>query len=678
MRTANKLGVETVAVYSDADKHSKHVQIANNAYHIGPSPSAQSYLNANKLIEIAHKSGAQAIHPGFGFLSENADFAELVTKSGLIFVGPPASAIRSMGSKAESKKIMHEAKVPIVESYYGENQDPKFLLEQAKKIGFPVLIKAVSGGGGKGMKIVMNESEFLSQLESSKREALKSFNDDRVLIEKYITKPRHIEIQVFGDQFKNYVYLFERDCSVQRRHQKVIEEAPSNIGQQLREKIGMSAIDAAKAVGYYNAGTVEFIFDTETNKYYFMEMNTRLQVEHPVTEMITGQDLVEWQLLVASGKPLPKKQEELKINGHAIEVRIYSEDPYNNFFPGNGKLSYLREPVEEPGRVRLETSIRQGDEISIFYDPMISKLICWGQDRDAAIRKLDSALANYKIGGVVNNVSFLKTCLQQEDFIKFEYDTGFIAKNQDKLLVHSEKFDDNSLLSAVLSYVAENANPKLPQGFVNFRTNAPLTREYTFTAKLNQCSKDPVDYQAKVVGPYDNDLYDVTLTSAAGKQEFKGVSFTKFSNNFVNLSINHQNILKEIVPHNKKYTVFEESGESVEIVFDETQHRPVDMASYHERMSASSQMASSSGDDSRHKAKGAGGDKNSIRAPMPGTLVKVLVKEGEKIASGAAVIVMEAMKMEHTIKAPRDVIIKKIHYKEGNFIDIGEAIVSFE
>lgn len=402
--------------------------MADKAYRVGANPSAESYLNRSKILEIAKDANCEALHPGFGFLSENAGFAKECVDNGVKFIGPPPSAITSMGSKSESKKIMTAASVPVVPGYHGDEQNPEYLFEQANKMEYPVLIKAVSGGGGKGMRIVRNRNDFLEALESCKREALKAFSDDRVLIEKYITKPRHIEVQVFGDQLGNYVHLYERDCSIQRRHQKVVEEAPSNVKDEIRQMICNSAVEAAKAVGYYNAGTVEFIFDLDSNKHYFMEMNTRLQVEHPISEMITGYDFVEWQLLVASGFPLPKKQSEINKKGNAIEVRIYAEDPFNNFLPGNGKLKYLREPIAHEG-VRIETGVRDKDVISTFYDPMIAKLITYGKNRDEAIELMKQALKDYRIVGLNNNLKFLKRVFDNPVFHQGDYDTGFIEQN---------------------------------------------------------------------------------------------------------------------------------------------------------------------------------------------------------------------------------------------------------
>ena len=368
IRTARRLGIHTVAVYSDADANSMHVALADEALRIGPAPARESYLRPELIIDAALRSGAQAVHPGYGFLSENADFAEACTKAGLVFIGPPTGAIRAMGSKSAAKQIMEKATVPLVPGYHGEDQEPELLRASADRIGYPVLIKASAGGGGKGMRVVLDSAAFADALAGAKREALSGFGDDRVLLEKYLTKPRHVEIQVFSDSHGNALYLFERDCSIQRRHQKVLEEAPApGITDELRCRMGAAAVAAARAIGYVGAGTVEFLLD-EDGSFYFMEMNTRLQVEHPVTEMITGQDLVEWQLMVAAGQPLPCSQEQLSISGHAIEVRIYAEDPLRDFLPSTGILQHLRTPLEN-AHVRIDTGVRAGDEVSIHYDP---------------------------------------------------------------------------------------------------------------------------------------------------------------------------------------------------------------------------------------------------------------------------------------------------------------------
>lgn len=435
--TAKKLGIQTVAIYSEADRNSWHVKQADESYCVGPAASTQSYLRKDRVIDVALKSGAQAIHPGYGFLSENSEFAEMCEQAGITFIGPPGSAIRAMGSKSESKRIMVDAGVPVVPGYHKEDQEVNILMQEADKIGYPLIIKAVMGGGGKGMKIVRHKDEFLQQLESARREAKSGFGDDRVILERYITKPKHIEVQVFCDSHGNALHLYERDCSIQRRHQKVIEESPSELTLSQKHTIGETAKQAALAVGYRGAGTVEFIYDEETGKHYFMEMNTRLQVEHPVTEMVTGLDLVELQFLVASGHVLPLKQDEVKLNGHAIEARIYSEDPSNNFLPCGGKLLYLKSPTTDKN-VRVDSGVQQGDEIGIFYDPMISKLIVWGENRETAVNRMRYALSNYIVCGLPTNIPFLRNLMDNSQFRQGKFNTNFIAEHKESLLVFPE------------------------------------------------------------------------------------------------------------------------------------------------------------------------------------------------------------------------------------------------
>jgi 3-methylcrotonyl-CoA carboxylase alpha subunit len=425
--TARRLGIRTVAVYSDADARSRHVAACDEAWRLGPAPARESYLRGDEVIRIALASGARAIHPGYGFLSENEAFARAVAEAGLVFIGPPASAIAAMGSKSAAKTLMEKAGVPLVPGYHGSNQDPAWLREQADAIGYPVLIKASAGGGGKGMRIVQASGEFEAMLASCKREARSAFGDDAVLIERYVQRPRHIEIQVFGDSHGNCVYLFERDCSVQRRHQKVLEEAPApDMPPARRAAMGKAAVDAARAVGYVGAGTVEFIVNQD-GTFYFMEMNTRLQVEHPVTEMITGVDLVEWQLRVAAGEPLPLAQDQLRIGGHAIEARIYAEDPDRGFLPSIGTLAHLVAPATS-AVVRVDTGVRAGDAITPYYDPMIAKLIVHGEDRAMALRRLDAALAGWEIVGVATNVAFLRRLASHAAFATAKLDTGLIAR----------------------------------------------------------------------------------------------------------------------------------------------------------------------------------------------------------------------------------------------------------
>ena len=423
IRTARRLGVRTVAVYSEADANARHVRLADEAVCIGPAAVRESYLLGERILDAAKRTGAQAIHPGYGFLSENAGFADACAAAGVVFIGPPASAIRAMGSKSAAKQLMEKAAVPLTPGYHGDNQAPDFLKTQADAIGYPVLIKAAAGGGGKGMRLVERSEDFIAALASCQREAASSFGSEHVLVEKYITRPRHIEIQVFADTQGNCVYLFERDCSVQRRHQKVLEEAPApGMTPERRAAMGKAAVDAAKAVGYVGAGTVEFIANQD-GSFYFMEMNTRLQVEHPVTEMITGQDLVEWQLRVASGEPLPLRQAELQLCGHAIEARIYAEDADKGFLPSTGRLVHLAPPAESLN-VRVDTGVEQGDEITPFYDPMIAKLIVWDVDRPAALARMRQALADYRIVGVTANVDFLSRLVACPAFSDADLEIG--------------------------------------------------------------------------------------------------------------------------------------------------------------------------------------------------------------------------------------------------------------
>ena len=449
-------GIQTVAVYSDADRGSLHVSLADEAVRLGPPPSGQSYLRADKILQVAKMTGAQAIHPGYGFLSENVEFAEQCQQDGVIFVGPPASAIRDMGIKSTSKIIMEAAGVPVISGYHGEDQSLERLQSEAEKIGYPVMIKAVRGGGGKGMRIAMTREEFDSQLDSAKREAMKAFGDEVMLLEKFVVDPRHIEVQVFGDSHGNYVYLFERDCSVQRRHQKIIEEAPGpGLSWEVRKKLGEAAVKAAKAVDYVGAGTVEFVMDKNFN-FYFMEMNTRLQVEHPVTEMITGVDLVEWQLNAAAGEVLPVSQEDINLRGWSFEARIYAEDPNNSFMPGAGPLDYLATPLASED-VRIETGVREGDQVSVHYDPMIAKLVVWGQDRDSALRKLRSCLSEYNIQGLSTNVNFLMDLSSHPEFVAGNVDTEFIPRHYDTLFP-AKTISDTRLCEAVVASILSNIN----------------------------------------------------------------------------------------------------------------------------------------------------------------------------------------------------------------------------
>uniref|UniRef100_A0A674MJG3 Methylcrotonyl-CoA carboxylase subunit n=1 Tax=Takifugu rubripes TaxID=31033 RepID=A0A674MJG3_TAKRU len=473
MRTAKKMGVRSVAVYSDADQHSMHVAMADEAYRIGPPPSQQSYLSMEKVLEVAKKSGSQAVHPGYGFLSENTEFAEACKQEGIIFVGPPSSAIRDMGIKSTSKHIMSAAGVPIIGGYHGEDQSNERLQAEAAQIGYPVMIKAVRGGGGKGMRIARSDADFLEQLESARREARKSFNDDVMLVEKFVEDPRHVEVQVFGDMHGNAVYLFERDCSVQRRHQKIIEEAPGpGIGPEVRRRLGEAAVRAAKAVNYVGAGTVEFIMDAQHN-FYFMEMNTRLQVEHPVSEMITGTDLVEWQLRVAAGERLPLLQDDIILRGHSFEARIYAEDPDNDFLPGAGPLLHLSTPPPDQ-HTRIETGVREGDEVSAHYDPMIAKLVVWGEDRPAALKKLRYCLRQYNIVGLNTNINFLLSLSGHPEFEAGNVTTSFIPQHHADLFPAAKAAAGEAVCQAALIAVFGSSNVSGWRNNIQFNRNMTL------------------------------------------------------------------------------------------------------------------------------------------------------------------------------------------------------------
>nr|XP_015216131.1 PREDICTED: methylcrotonoyl-CoA carboxylase subunit alpha, mitochondrial [Lepisosteus oculatus] len=623
MRTAKRMGLQSVAVYSDADRHAMHVAMADEAYHIGPAASQQSYLSMEKVIDVARKCGAQAIHPGYGFLSENTEFAELCKQEGIIFIGPPSSAIRDMGIKSTSKHIMSAAGVPIIEGYHGEDQSDERLLSEAARIGYPVMIKAVRGGGGKGMRIARTEADFRDQLESARREARKSFNDDVMLVEKFVENPRHVEVQVFGDQQGDAVYLFERDCSVQRRHQKIIEEAPGpGISPEVRRKLGEAAVRAAKAVSYVGAGTVEFIMDSQHN-FYFMEMNTRLQVEHPVTEMITGTDLVEWQLRVAAGEALPLKQEEIALRGHSFEARIYAEDPDNDFLPGAGPLLHLSTPRAD-ALTRIETGVRQGDEVSVHYDPMIAKLVVWGEDRSAALKKLRYCLRQYN----VKNITFKHALLLGNTFVglhlfKISYITLIIQK------------------CLIPGFVIPVADPHSPfASSSGNRVNILHTRNLTL---LQGESK------VEIAVTYNPDR---TYSMEIGGQVFQvsGDVIREEDASYLRCSVNG------VVSRPKLVFL----GDTVHLF----------------SMEGSAQV---SAPVAKFLA-GVGGSvvQAGAVAPMTGTIEKVLVKVGDRVRVGDPLVVMLAMKMEHTIRAPKEGVIKRVFFKEGATANRQAALVELE
>lgn len=638
MRTAHKLGIQCVAVYSEADADALHVKLADEAYCIGPAPAVESYLCGAKIIDVALKSGAQAIHPGYGFLSEKAEFAAACEKAGICFIGPPAKAIAAMGSKSAAKKIMAKAKVPLVPGYHGDDQDEKTLSKEAEKIGYPVLLKATAGGGGKGMRVVNRASEFAENLAGAKREALASFGDDTILIEKYLTQPRHVEIQVFADQHNEFVYLFERDCSIQRRHQKVIEEAPApGMTASLRKQMGEAAVAAARAIGYIGAGTVEFLLN-EDGQFYFMEMNTRLQVEHPVTEMITGQDLVEWQLKVANGESLPLKQTQLKIHGHAFEMRICAEDPLNDFLPSIGLLRFVKTPAEN-SHVRLDTGVMQGDYISHYYDPMLAKLIVWGEDRDKALLGVREALAQYQIIGVTTNLDLLAAIAEHPDFIAARFDTGFIAKHHAEILQVPEV--TAPVLALASLYVLQDQQIYVTSPWDvkdNWRMNLPAEQKLLFSAY--GVEKNVVAQQ--IDAGYSIIIADQKMHVQGSKLKITGELIAMVDDQELKATISMEADKLYMLAYGKRYQITYLNADNID-----------------------------------HGVQGAE-SKVHLAAPMPSKVVALLVKEGENVVRGAGLAVVEAMKMEHTIHAPADGVIKEWYFKVGDLVQEGVELLAFE
>ncbi|KAF9437491.1 Methylcrotonoyl-CoA carboxylase subunit alpha, mitochondrial [Entomortierella beljakovae] len=653
MRTAKKLGIKTVAVFSDADRNALHVKMADEAYNIGPAASAESYLKADKIIEVARLSGAQAIHPGYGFLSENAGFADRLAKENITFIGPPASAMTSMGSKSESKFIMEAAKVPVVPGYHGSNQDVEFLKTEADKIGYPVLIKAIKGGGGKGMRIVERPEDFEIMLESSRREAMKSFSDDKVLIEKYLVTPRHVEVQVFADTLGNAVYLFERDCSVQRRHQKILEEAPApGLSEELRRDLGEKAVAAAKAVNYVGAGTVEFIMDNTDQKFYFMEMNTRLQVEHPITEMITNTDLVQWQLEVAAGNRLPQLQSELKMDGWSFEARIYAENPSNDFLPDVGPLLYVQTP-EPSDSVRLETGFVQGDEISVHYDPMIAKLVVKGENRTAALRILRKALSEYEVVGLNTNIEFLKTLASHPAFIAGEVETGFIKKYETDMFKPAPPLNHATVAQASLSLVLKDLEAVTKAASAAQDATSPFTLDSGL--RLNQLSEQQLafkleDQDVNVGVEFNRDgTFNVRVQTPEKTSVFSKVMAKLSSENTLVSEIENHRYKTSVVQKGDQVYIFSEDGK-VTLEIPQPKYLTVG------------------------KEEKAG----SLRTPMPCKISQVMCKPGDKVTKGQNLVILEAMKMEHVIKSPIDGVVSEVFFSVGEMVGENKSLIAFE
>ena len=654
--TARRLGIRTVAVYSEADANAQHVAACDEAVLIGGPAPRDSYLQAARILDVAKATGAQAVHPGYGFLSENEDFAQACADAGIAFIGPPPSAIAAMGSKSAAKALMEKAGVPLVPGYHGDDNDPDFLAGQAERIGYPVLIKASAGGGGKGMRRVDRPEDFLAALASCQREAKASFGDDHVLVERYVTRPRHIEIQVFGDTQGHCVYLFERDCSVQRRHQKVLEEAPApGMSEARRAEMGAAAVAAAQAVGYVGAGTVEFIAEEVNDgdlRFYFMEMNTRLQVEHPVTEAITGLDLVEWQLRVAAGQPLPLQQSELKIHGHAIEARICAENPDAGFLPATGTLDVLRwpehvafrrnadaEPFHQSAPVRVDAGVREGDAISPFYDSMIAKLIVWGDNRAQALQRLDAALEQTRIVGLHTNVAFLRRVVNCRSFATADLDTALIERERAVLLdqpplplevvaagVAAHALDDERALSGTDPWSRRDgwrlhggARRHFDIEHAGQRHEVTLARLHDGAMRL-EIGEYAWAFSARALG---DALHDIMLGT--------------------------RRLRLAVHAHGERVAVFAPEGSAVVHEIDAIAH-----------------------------AGEAGGEAGRLTAPMPGKVVAFLAKAGDSVAKGQPVAVMEAMKMEHTLTAPRDGVVAELLYAVGDQVAEGGELLRLE
>jgi 3-methylcrotonyl-CoA carboxylase alpha subunit len=665
IRTARRMGIATVAVYSEADAGALHVELADEARLIGPAAPRDSYLNSAAIIAAAQQSGSQAVHPGYGFLSENADFAEACAAAGLVFIGPSPAAIRTMGSKAAGKALMEAHGVPVVPGYHGEGQDPAHLLAAAGKIGFPVIIKASAGGGGRGMRIVTEAGEFTRALDGARREAAGAFGDDRVLLERYLESPRHIEVQVFGDGHGNAVHLFERDCSIQRRHQKIVEEAPApGLDPARREAMGEAALIAARAVGYAGAGTVEFVVPgdpKEKGAFYFIEMNTRLQVEHPVTEAVTGQDLVEWQLRVAAGEALPLRQEEITLHGHAIEVRLYAENPARGFLPATGTLHALGLPggpnLSVETGVRVESGVRAGDRVSPFYDPMIAKIIAWGEDRATARARLAGALADISLVGVATNLGFLARILDDPDFAAGRVDTGFIERRRAVLLPPPGPVPEIALAAAALyrllaredAAIAGPAGPSASDRFSpwagaeGWRLNlAAAPQNFRF-----RCGAEAWAVSAsRTPKPHDGWPRAGAWRLGLGERVCAAVAERR-PDGRLDIALDGVRRAVRVLEDGAALAVFI-AGASWQL------------------------------DEIDPLAPPAGADVTAGRltAPMPGRVVQLMVAAGDPVHRGQPMMVVEAMKMEHTIAAPRDGTVAAVHYAPGDLVEEGAELIA--
>ena len=660
IRTAQRLGLKTVAVYSDADMEAQHVQRADEAVHIGGANVTQSYLNVEAIVAAVIQTDADAVHPGYGFLSENAEFAEACIAAGVQFVGPTPESIRAMGAKHEAKAIMEAAGVPVVPGYHNEDQSEKVLLQAARDIGFPVLIKASAGGGGRGIRIVESDNAFNSTLEIAKREAMSAFGDDRVLIERYLVRSRHVEVQIFGDTHGNIIHLFERECSLQRRHQKVVEEAPApGISEDIRSTMGAAAVAVGRAIDYVGAGTIEFIFDgmsgLDVSPFFFMEMNTRIQVEHPVTEMITGLDLVEWQLLVAAGRPLPATQEQITTSGHAIEARIYAENPTMRFLPSPGRLSHLQLPVEN-AHVRVDAGVVAGDVITSHYDPLIAKLVVWDEDRVEAVHRLSGALTDFHAIGLQTNRDFLLKISNHHAFKQADLDTGFIERHLKELLPDSDPASDRILALAALAVLKgrrtklgrtrnHDKDPYSPwQQNTSWQLNTPSVETLVFIDPMREqtAARISVSVQHNKSSDFTYDLHlPCGSLPASGEFTAAGVLVANLDGACTNIAV---------YPAGDELWIVDESGQTHCLMFDDP---------------AVSVTAADILD-------------TNVIAPLPGKISNLYVGKGARVKKGELLVVIEAMKMEHTVMAPADGIIRAIHYSMGDLVDEGATLLDLD
>jgi 3-methylcrotonyl-CoA carboxylase alpha subunit len=651
IRTARRLGIASAAVYSDADRAAMHVALADEAFRIGPAPARASYLDGAKIIEAAQKSGAQAIHPGYGFLSENADFADACATAGVVFIGPPPAAIRAMGDKAQAKALMEKAGVSLVPGYHGSEQDPALHSRKALALGYPVLIKPLAGGGGKGMKIVAREAEFAAALASAKREAVSAFGDDRVLIEKYLTCARHVEVQIFADARQNVVHLFDRDCSIQRRHQKIIEEAPApGVSGELRQAMRESALSAARAIGYVGAGTVEFLLSPSA--FYFLEMNTRLQVEHPVTEMITRVDLVEWQLRVAAGGALPLRQEEIRFYGHAIEARLYAEDPARDFLPQSGRIARLDFPAQG-AQVRIDAGARGGDAIPIDYDPMIAKVIVWDKDRRHTLLRLRTALGKTRVAGVATNLDLLRAIAAHQAFTEGSPDTGFIGRHSDDLLPKLQPAGKDVLAMAVIGLLCERAATARDKAHRSSDPWSPWASQIGWRLNAEAC--ETLRLREIVPEGGGNRTVEIRYPRNGWRLDLPGGTFFHASG-----TLAPDGTLAADLDGHRVKAVWVRSGEEI-LVF-------AGAKAAHRFLPAGPVI----GVERREEPPG------RLASPMPGRIAALLVAPGARVAANQPVLVLEAMKMEHMLRAPKGGILKEFKFQLGDHVGEGVELATFE